>query len=69
MRYWIAPEGGVAALQRNALQTTESFEASLAEADLVLLEENESVIARMGQVADLLAAARKLDQAAPGASQ
>jgi hypothetical protein len=39
--------------------TDSAFEGGLAEAGVVVLEENESVIGEMGQARDLLAAASK----------
>jgi alginate O-acetyltransferase complex protein AlgJ len=50
-----------------AVETDEAFRRGLAWGDVVLLEENEAVIGEMGQVPDLLAAAKT--QAPAGASQ
>ncbi|PPD43275.1 MAG: alginate O-acetyltransferase [Methylocystis sp.] len=46
-------------LREHRVETDEDFEKSFANAQVVLLEENEAVIANMGQVPDLLAAAAK----------
>lgn len=58
-RFLVDNQGGGAQLREHGFESVEDFESSLAQADVVLLEENESVIANMGQNHDLLAAARK----------
>jgi alginate O-acetyltransferase complex protein AlgJ len=58
-RFLVRKQGGVAEFRAQSSKTADDFAMALADAQIVLLEENESVIANMAQVSDLLAAASK----------
>jgi alginate O-acetyltransferase complex protein AlgJ len=58
-RFGVTKENGFTLFREKPSKTPDDFAAGLADAQLVLLEENESVIDDMAQVSDLLAAASK----------
>ncbi|WP_424362139.1 alginate O-acetyltransferase AlgX-related protein [Methylocystis parvus] len=58
-RFVVAKEGGVSQFREQPSKTSADFAKAYENAQIVLLEENESVIADMAQVPDLLAAAAK----------
>lgn len=67
-RFRVEKIAGVAQFSEESSRGTDDFAKDFAKAEIVLLEENESVISEMAQVADLLAAASN-NHAPPGGSQ
>lgn len=58
-RFVVTKEGGVAQFREQAAKTSADFAKAYENAQIVILEENESVIADMAQVPELLAAAAR----------